>query len=335
MAMTCSIEGFEGLVSFPVFEVFLPFPSVEFIEVLEKNAIWLAMAACRAANGPIPLDHPCLTRVSFASHGAERAPDVTWITVAFAVLVLALLIAVLTIAMLLREREAYRAASSQRLRRIWRLAAKGRVWEQAFDEVSAEKREENIKHMERTEAMECGETIFFQAEGRHDPLSKFADASFDAMSRRMDLGEAPRWMRWEQNHHWFAVRTWGGVIWRSLVKTVSASVLELVSMGSCGAGVGKGLLQKMFTTIAEQCHNKIFVVLKSKAGAETFWCQQGFASLSASSVQPKYVVGKPIKQTLDQYSADSAPLKPFVLVLDYGSTSALSTSSTSSTSSMV
>ena len=296
------------------------------------------MAACRVANGPIPFDHPCLTRVSFVSHGAERAPDVTWIfTVAFAVLVLALLIAVLTIAMLLREREAYRAASSKRLRRIWRLAAGARVWEQAFDTVSAEKMDENSKHLDRMEAMECGETMYFQAEGRHDPLSELADASFDAMSRRMDLGKAPRWMRWEQNgnHHWFAVRTWGGVIWRSLVQTVSASVLELVSLGSCGAGVGKGLLQKMFATIAEQCQNKIFVVLKSKAGAETFWCHQGFSSLSASAVQPKYAVGKPIKETLDQYSADSAPLKPFVLLLDYGSTSALSTSSTSSTSSMV
>ena len=279
--------------------------------------------------------------MSFASHGAERAPDVTWMSadratkVAFAVLIFMLSVALVTIAVLLQERVAYRAASSQRLRRIWRLAAGARVWEQAFDAVSAERMEETVKSIERTAAMESGEAIFFQAEGRRDPMCKLADASFDTMSRRMDLGTAPRWMRWERNHHWFAARAWGAVIWRSLVNTLSASVLELVSLGSCGAGAGKGLLKKMFASIAkqyEQCQNTIFVVLKSKVEAETFWDKQGFTILSASS-WAEYPAA--IEQTLDQYSADSAPLKPYVKIFDYGSTLALSSSSTSSTSLMV
>ena len=60
--------------------------------------------------------------------------------------------------------------------------------------------------------MECGETVFFQAEGTDDPLRKFAEASFDAMTRRLDLGQAQQWMSWEENRHWLALRAWGRVI---------------------------------------------------------------------------------------------------------------------------
>ena len=237
---------------------------------------------------------------------------------------------------------AYKAAASRHLSRIWRLTARARVWEGAYEAARAEKTEANMRHLERTEAMECGETFYFQAESPQDPLSQLADASYDTMSRRMDLGEAPAWMRWNNNHAWFAARAWGAVTWRWLVETLSASVLEIISLGSCGAGVGKGLLQKMFATIAEQSRGKIFIVLKSMAGAETFWSQQGFSTLPKGSSQPQSVGGCPpgVAQTLQQYSAETL-LTPFYLTLDskkprtastssstsYGSTSTASTSS--------
>ena len=141
----------------------------------------------------------------------------------------------------------------------------------------------------------------------------------------MDLGELPEWMAWERNHHWFALRTWGGITWRWLVQAAAASVLELIALGSCGAGAGKGLVEKMLATIGETCNGKVFVVLKSLAGAEDFWSQQGFSTLSDS---PEAPVGK-IRRTLDQYCTNARPLKPFVLTLDYGSTSASSASSSS------
>ena len=123
-------------------------------------------------------------------------------------------------------------------------------------------------------------------------LSTLADSSFDAMSRRMDLGELPEWMAWERNHHWFALRAWGGITWRSLVQAAAASVLELIALGSCGAGAGKGLVEKILATIGETCNGKVFVVLKSLAGAEDFWSQQGFSTLSDSpEVQADYIAG--------------------------------------------
>lgn len=80
--------------------------------------------------------------------------------------------------------------------------------------MSEEKLEANLRRMKQTQAMECGETYFSQAEGPHDPLGKVADASLEAVRRNMDLGKAPAWMRREHNYAWFAARPWGEVIWR-------------------------------------------------------------------------------------------------------------------------
>ena len=342
------------------------------------------MVECHMPNGPIAWNHPCAMRAlrppvllaSFGERQGEHAPQASTLTtpvtawtpewtvkLAFFITTVLLLLALLVILMLVRERqslkeinlmlvrERVRERQSQKeinqkkVRRTWRLAATAKLWEVAYDSICEEKMKASCKQFDRDEALECGETFFFGSEGLEAPLHELADASFETMKRRMELDQAPEWS-WQANHAWFAVRSWGAIVWKWVMQTLAASCCELLSIGSCGAGAGQALLDRMLATIAAQHEGVIYVILKSRAAAESFWEGQAFTSLTSifsDATPPQWFVNCPgcVQRILKRYREESG-LKTFVRLVQgkrrhsvSSSTSSGSTASAPSISSMV
>ena len=215
----------------------------------------------------------------------------------------------------MRERQSQKEINQKKVRRTWRLAAAAKLWEVAYDSICEEKMKASCKQFDRDEALECGETFFFGSEGLEAPLHELADASFETMKRRMELDQAPEWS-WQANHAWFAVRSWGAIVWKWVMQTLAASCCELLSIGSCGAGAGQALLDRMLATIAAQHEGVIYVILKSRAAAESFWEGQAFTSLTSifsDATPPQWFVNCPgcVQRILKRYREESG-LKTFV-----------------------
>ena len=245
----------------------------------------MLLKSCDAPDGPLPWNHPCLAPAplpaSLLEHAlgdaagmqAEVPAAASW-TLDWAVLGwLAFLLACVIILILIKERQAQKRITSRWVRRSIRLAARTGEFEEAFTDIHDKRCEEIFKQQERADALECGQTMLLDSSAVSSTFEEgLAERSYMTMAARMDLqlDESCAWMHWKQPRAIFAIRTWGGVVWRWL----STCVCEVISCGSCGLAGGSQMVSQIFAAVTSE--GAKVVVLNSLAGGEKFWQEQGF-----------------------------------------------------------
>ena len=120
----------------------------------------------------------------------------------------------------------------------------------------------------------------------------------------------PSWMSWAAagNNAVFALRTWGGLVWKHL----GHSIIEVIACGSCGGGVGKRLMQEMLGKVARSA-GVFYFVLKALTGSESFWGSQNFEVLGHEPhVSWWPCCPESVRRTLQRYRTASSGLPTYV-----------------------
>ena len=214
---------------------------------------------------------------------------------------------------LIKERQAQKRITSRWVRRSVRLAARAGEFEEAFTDIRAQRCEEVFKQQERTHALECGQTLLLDSSATNSTFAEgLAERSYMTMAARMDvqLDESCAWMHWKQHRAIFAIRTWGGVVWRWL----STCVCEIISCGSSGLAGGSQMVSQTFAAVTSE--GAKVVVLKSLAGGEKFWQEQGFQRFQPTMAWFRNCTND-VKEVLLSYRKKLAGLPTYVKHFDF------------------
>lgn len=191
----------------------------------------------------------------------------------------AFLVTLLVLLMAIREWKELKERLGSQVSRMWRLAKSGAMLERAWVQDSQESLEKLCSRQELLEnvraALECGQTFVIDPGMVATSFEKdMLRACEKTLYNRMEITPQP-WMESSQNNALFAVRTFGGLVWRWLTPTL----VELISCGSCGCSAGATLVQAMQQKVAAQ--GARFLILKALSDSEDFWTKQGFEHFTA------------------------------------------------------
>ena len=285
--------------------------------------------ACNLPNGPIDLSHACLTGIQ-AGHALRQVASNSLLSrlhhhdistffhrnfhivqqlqgwVPFFLL----LAAALVLFFVYRQQERHWRRQAWSL--MWRLTSAADQWRAMYEEKRDELIDEKFCQGEKPAAINCGETFILDSE---DVGREMAHSCAAALNGRMDLNNPPRWMRWNTpgNSALFAVRSWGGLVWRSLNK----HIVEVISIGSCGLAAGAAMVDRMVQRVKQGRFK--YIVLKSLSATESFWAQVGFVKLRGVDSQGWWdCCDNQTQSLLQDYVHGAGRLMPFGKRLEAG-----------------
>jgi len=288
-------------------------------KILPFKLVAMHLHTCDAPDGPIPYNHPCLAWGQERSLVLIAAPaNTSTLPEASHCFQLAGwylfgMMAIVAMMLVYRNQQHKNKISKQRLL-VMVLALRVTEYAEAFESAWREKQEQQRELSEQQEswctAMESSNAIFIDPE-KPECLSweGLVSACENTMQHRMDM-TLPSWMSWAaaRNNAVFALRTWGGLVWKHL----SHSIVEVIACGSCGGGVGKRLMQEMLAKVARSA-GVFYFVLKALTGSESFWGSQNFEVLGHEPhVSWWPCCPESVRRTLQRYRTASSGLPTYV-----------------------
>ncbi|CAE6927169.1 unnamed protein product [Symbiodinium sp. CCMP2592] len=277
---------------------------------------------CDVPDGPIPYNHPCLaweqerlpvlmatqTSTSTSPEASHCFQMAGWCLFA--------MMAIVAMVLAYRNQQHQSKISKQRLL-LMVLALRVTEYAEAFETTWREKQEQQEQQRELSEqleslgaALESANAILFDPENPESlSWEGLASACEETMQQRMEM-PFPQWVKWTAagNNAVFALRTWGGLVWRFLDR----AIIEVIACGSCGGGLGKRLMKDMLGRVTKSV-GVFYFVLKALTGSENFWGSQDFELLGHEpDVSWWPSCPEPVRRALQRYRTASSGLPTYV-----------------------